>query len=204
MFQFTIPAVVLLALVFTPAVYAIQDYYAVIGVASDDTLNVRMAPDSGAAIVGTLSHDASPVEIIRTENGWGMFPVGEYSGWVSMQFLRPIDQPMIGDTKVPEGLRCVGTEPFWSATLNTNGASASHQNWQEDRAYQLTGAARSENSFMTSLIMLEDGFAFITPGQCFDGMSDAEFGWNGYFALGGSDRTSVLHGCCALPVRVQR
>lgn len=192
------------AVICTSGANALQDYYAVTGVAPDDTLNVRMAPNGRAEIIGTLAHNASPIEIIRTENGWGMFPVGETSGWVSMNFLRPIDQPMIGDTLVPDGIRCVGTEPFWSVTLSASGAAAFHQNWDSDRSYSLTGAARSENAFMVSAIMLENGVAFITPGQCNDGMSDAEFGWDGYFVLGGPDRSSVLSGCCALPVPVQR
>lgn len=204
MYQSIIPTAVIIASLFTAAGHAGQEYFAVSGVAQDDTLNVRAAPTARAAIVGVLGPDASPVEIIRIENGWGMFPAGESSGWVSMDFLRPIDQAMIGDTRVPDGLRCVGTEPFWSVTLNVNGVEARHQNWPQDRTYQLTGAARSENSFMISLIMLDDGFAFITPGQCTDGMSDAEFGWSGYFALGSSDRTSVLSGCCALPAPLQR
>lgn len=204
MYQSIIPTAVIIASLFTAAGHAAEEYYAVTGVASNDTLNVRTAPDSGAPVIGALAHDASPVEIIRTEDGWGMFPAGEYRGWVSMRYLRPIDQPMIGDTRVPEGLQCTGTEPFWSVTLNTNGAIANQIGWPEDRIYQLTSAARSQNSYMTSLIMFDEGFALIVPARCSDGMSDAEFGWSGYFLLGGSERSAVLDGCCALRAPLQR
>jgi len=177
---------------------AAQDYYAVSGVDPDDVLNVRMGPSASAPIIGALAHDASPVEIVRTENGWGMFPAGEMSGWVSMNYLSPIDQPMIGTTAIPEGMMCVGTEPFWVVTVNTGGVIVSHQNWEHDRTYSLNLDQSSADPDRVSSLSLEDGSAVISPGQCSDGMSDAEFGWNGRFVLGGPDHASILHGCCAL------
>lgn len=198
------PVAAIIVLLLSPSAHAGPAYYAVTGVAPDDTLNVRMAPNGRAEIIGTLAYNASPIEIIRIENGWGMFPAGEVSGWVSMSFLRPIDQPMIGDTRVPDGVRCIGTEPFWSVTFNADRATASHQNWDGDRSYRLSGAAGSENGSWVSALILDDGVAFITPGQCTDGMSDAEYGWEGFFVLAGPNRPSVLNGCCALQAPIQR
>jgi len=177
---------------------AAQEYYAVSGVGPDDVLNVRAGPSASAPVIGSMEAGAAPVEIVRTENGWGMFPAGEVSGWVSMDYLTPIDQPMIGATAVPEGLWCVGTEPFWVVTVNTGGVIVSHQNWDHDRAYDVNLDQSAADAGRVSTLSLEDGSAVITPEQCSDGMSDAEFGWSGDFVLGGGPLPAVLNGCCAL------
>ncbi|MCC5995096.1 MAG: hypothetical protein JJU18_01835 [Oceanicaulis sp.] len=193
-----IAAAGLAAALLSGAGLAAQEYYAVSGVDPDDLLNVRTGPSASAPIISAMEHDASPVEIVRVENGWGMFPAGEVSGWVSMDYLTPIDQPMIGATAVPEGLWCVGTEPFWVVTVNTSGVIVSHQNWDRDQAYGLDLDQSAADAGRVSTLSLEDGSAVITPERCSDGMSDAEFGWSGHFVLGGRQVPTVLQGCCAL------
>lgn len=190
--------VALSALLLSGMSLATQEYYEVSGLSSDKLLSVRMAPDADAPIISALPHDASPVAIVRTDNGWGMFPAGEFSGWVAMSFLSPINQPMIGDTQLPDGMTCTGVEPFWVATLDGSGVTFSHQDWERSRSYGLDTATSSTDANQVSEIVFENGVATISPGQCFDGMSDAEFGWNGVFNLGGPDE-AVMRGCCKLP-----
>lgn len=177
---------------------AAQEYYAVTRVDPADLLNVRAGPEASAPVIGSMEPGAAPVEIVRIENGWGLFPAGEMSGWVSMDYLSPIDQPMIGATAVPEGMTCLGTEPFWALTMNSGGVMVSHMNWDHDRAFEINLDQSSADAGRVSTLSLDDGSAVITPQQCTDGMSDAEFGWSGDFVLGGGPIPAVLRGCCAL------
>lgn len=77
--NFVTPVAVIIVLLLAPWAHAGPAYYAVTGVTPDDTLNVRMSPNGRAEIIGTLAHNASPIEIIRIENGWGMFPAAKVS-----------------------------------------------------------------------------------------------------------------------------
>jgi uncharacterized protein YgiM (DUF1202 family) len=51
------------------------------GVAADDVLNIREAPDASAAIIGKLKPDAENVEVIRPDDhhSWGLVNTGEGS-----------------------------------------------------------------------------------------------------------------------------
>lgn len=71
MYRSIIPtAVIIASLLFTAAGYAAQEYTVVTGVASDDVLNVRDAPNARANIVGRLPHDANRVAVSQcTSNG---------------------------------------------------------------------------------------------------------------------------------------
>jgi hypothetical protein len=106
-----------LLLLATPA--AAQDALPILadvtGVAADDVLNVRAAPNAGAEIVGTLAPDMRGVEVagLDPSGGWGLVNSGERAGWAAMRFLAPrADVWRAG--ALPEGLTCFGTEPFWS------------------------------------------------------------------------------------------
>ena len=85
---------VLIALCGAPA-WATTDawpaLYDVVGVASDDVLNIRAEPSSGSEIIGTLSHDAEGIEVIRPDEGfeWGLVNVGERTGWISLTYAVP-------------------------------------------------------------------------------------------------------------------
>ena len=68
----------------------------------------------GHAIVGTLTHDARNVEVVRPtdDQRWGLVNHGEGTAWASLRFLRR--QPGHWAGAVPPLARCFGTEPFWS------------------------------------------------------------------------------------------
>ena len=44
--------------------FAFEDFYDVEGVAPDDVLNIRSAPEMKSAQIGTLPHDANNIEVI--------------------------------------------------------------------------------------------------------------------------------------------
>lgn len=111
----TLLASLLLALPIGPA-RAEPGYFRVTGVAPDDTLNVRALPDAGSADIGDLGHDQTGIEVIDQDasGAWARIGWQEGHGWVALRFLSPEAPPRIGDSRLPAGLLCSGTEPFWS------------------------------------------------------------------------------------------
>ena len=95
--------------------------FSVMGVAADDVLNVRAAPDPAAPILAELPHDATGVEVIALsdDGAWALLPRPEGQGWASTRFLASDDDP----AAIPFPLRCLGTEPFWSVELREDGAT---------------------------------------------------------------------------------
>lgn len=89
----------------------------VVGVASDDVLNIRERPRGTSGIIQELRHDATAIEVIElSENGdWGRVNVYDQTGWTAMRFLAR--QPGQDIDTVPAIEICSGTEPFWSLDL---------------------------------------------------------------------------------------
>ena len=94
-------------------------YYRVTGVASDDVLNVRIAPDAGSEIVGSLRPAATPVEVVEIRGNWARVTEIDISGWASLRYLEPIELASVGKSRLPVGLFCGGTEPFWSLSIDS-------------------------------------------------------------------------------------
>lgn len=66
--------------------------YAVVGVASDDVLNVRSEPGVENDVVGELPYNAIGVELLGEEvlideSPWGEIQYEDISGWVNLRFL---------------------------------------------------------------------------------------------------------------------
>ena len=174
--------------------------YGVFGVAVDDVLNVRDAPNASASIIGTLAPDARNVEVVSLsrEGNWAQINLGEQSGWTAIRYLKPhtVTATALG---LPVGLQCFGTEPFWDITfsdaliltLNTPEGSTTHAitaNTPAPAAINLT-----ENGFRFAWRSGRDIIsARILPGQCTDGMTDRRFG------LHYVDDMGLRSGCCSL------
>lgn len=182
--------------------------YDVIGVASDDVLNVRETPSANSSIVGMLSHQAHDVEVIalNASGKWGLVNTDEQSGWVSMRFMRlsPIE------FEPPVDLSCSGTEPFWFldfTTANsgradwsfmglTSGGSVYNQLWfdrpanriTQSYAFRLTGEASGSDVNASGIIRTE---------MCNDGMSDREYGFTIDVILTGN-QPMFVSGCCSI------
>ncbi len=57
-----------------------------------DTLNLRLIPSSTSSdtkIIATIPN-GTELNVQFVYNGWGFVEYGDYSGWVSMEFLTPI------------------------------------------------------------------------------------------------------------------
>jgi uncharacterized membrane protein len=172
-------------------------FHAVVGVAEDDVLNIRTAPDAGADIIGTLAPNAMGVEVIGVTEGWALVNTGEGSGYASMQFLAREEGPDWYALEQP--LACFGTEPFWSLAIDPGAGVTDYSTPEPDEARQGTigqtwpGAPWAP----TAAFAMDEGMAVLRPAECSDGMSDRSFGIAIDVFLTQGDRQR-LSGCCVL------
>jgi uncharacterized membrane protein len=186
--------------------YVLPTLFDVTGVAADDVLNIRAEPDAGAEIIDTLSPDARGVEVVaHDESGrWARINSGERSGWVALRYLAyraDVWEP----GALPESLRCLGTEPFWSVRPRAGSvvfSSPDAPEWTLPlRAVLDPGAFRSPRR----AIVAEDAgrrlTAAITPAPCSDGMSDRAYGLDATLIIEEGGTLRMLAGCCTIAPR---
>lgn len=184
-----------------PALFDVQ------GVAVDDVLNIRAAPNAEAPIIGQLRHDATDVEVIspNSRHSWGLINSGEETGWVSLAYL--VRQPRQWLGSFPDVRACYGTEPFWSLGRDGQGALT----WDEpglstsgtETQTWSSGNRRDRHAFSGRF----DGtgprevFAVLSLQSCRDGMSDRLFGISVDLLIGDLEGAEMLSGCCSLQSR---
>ena len=178
----------------------VPDLFDVTGVAANDALNVRSAPNADSEIIGGLDPDATGVEITAIQGGWGLVNQGERSGWTAMRFLARQGGTWTAGA-VPPTLVCFGTEPFWSLRYEDDDmvwSSPDETKWMET-AEALGGAIPGD--VRRGLVAAGDGtdiHAIIAPGPCSDGMSDRAFGLTAAIILDDGTGPRLLHGCCSI------
>jgi uncharacterized membrane protein len=176
----------------------------VTGVASNDSLNIRIDPHHGTDIVGTLAHNARDIEVVETsqDGRWSRVNSGEASGWVRNKFLSQASDALWHDFET--SLACVGTEPFWVFAINEGATSANFE--------AIDGPATTYDiDWVSGLIARpiyeiglgagtsEDGFsAVIDREHCSDGMSDRSFALKIRLFVHKDGDTSGYGGCCSL------
>ena len=171
--------------------------HAVDGVAADDVLNIRAAPDAGADIIGTLASDATGVEVISVTDGWALVNTGEGSGYAALRFLARQVGPDWHALAQP--MACFGTEPFWSLTLDPVAGVAIYTTPEvvEAQPGPIGQSWPGTVQTPTAALALPQGLAVLRPADCSDGMSDRRFGIAiDIFQLQGDGQR--LSGCCAL------
>lgn len=177
--------------------------YDVTGVADDDVLWIRAAPDPEAEILGELGPHQLRVEVLETtSNGqWGRVATHEGNGWASMHYLRARGDYDPFGVLVP--MTCSGTEPFWTLFME-----------EEDDYFVEPGATARVIRRQKELAGNGAGFAVTyarDPGEhlalsvrraaCSDGMSDREFGFAASLIFESPGRDRALFGCCTLDMR---
>lgn len=184
-------------------VFALADplpaLFNVTGVAANDTLNVRAAPNGKAEKRGELRHNAQNVEVtILNEAGtWGRVNLQETHGWVSMRYMAA--QPDNPDYTLAQRMSCFGTEPFWDAYV-VQGQMVKFS--RPEDSFETPGAGLIQTSrsrpdryalgFGKSVAMLRK------DGNCSDGMSDRLFGLAiDVQTVHGGD-TALYSGCCSV------
>lgn len=91
--------------------------YSVAGVSGGDVLNVRSGPSMDHPVIGGLPNGAEVEVTARSGDVWARILHGEGNGWVAVRYLQAQNA-----VETPEALFCGGTEPFWSLTLERDGA----------------------------------------------------------------------------------
>ena len=171
--------------------------HSVDGVAADDVLNIRAAPDAGADILATLAPDAAGIEVISVSDGWALVNAGEGSGYAALQFLAREAGPDWYTLERP--MACFGTEPFWSLTLDPGAGVATYATPEavEGSPKPIGQTWPGTLWAPTAALELEGGLAVLRPADCTDGMSDRRFGIAiDVFQQQGKGQR--LSGCCAL------
>ena len=171
----------------------------VTGVAADDMLNIRAAPTAQAEVIGTLAPDARGIEVTaRDSRGtWGRVNAGEGTGWVFLRYMaaRGVN---IDNYNLPVGLRCFGTEPFWSLH-HDDGDLVYEAMGEEPERFALDIAQDAMlRDDLRRMIRAEGGVvAYVhSAPDCSDGMSDRLFAL-GVGLMPGPD-AALLTGCCSL------
>jgi len=181
-------------------------YWRVVGVAADDMLNVRAGPSAATEDIGDLPPGTGGIEIaaISADGGWGRLLWQEGDGWVAMRYLAPDPQPGIGDTDLPAGLLCTGTEPFWSLRLSP--ASASYSDLEGLIVTLPMTDARVALGRADAPVLLghvgtgAGSLAVIAPRTCSDGMSARSYPWRIDYVLDSAAGRRFVTGCCRLPL----
>ena len=196
-------ALSILLLLATPALA--QDFpalYSVTGVASNDVLNIREAPDANSSTNGALPYNEPHVEVMRLspDGRWGRVSAEDGGGWVSMRYMaREVNQPIL-----PYDMICTGTEPFWAIWLNDRdhiraewafldiemrypGLWASSPTGYRLQTYGF--AAGSKSAQISGVIETE---------TCSDGMSEWEYGFSVNLMMSDGAERHMLTGCCEM------
>lgn len=182
--------------------YILPTRFDVVDVAADDVLNVRARPDARAEIIGTLAPDEENVEVVAHDASgrWGLVNVGERSGWVAMRYLDyRVDVWEPG--ALPDGLQCLGTEPFWSMRPEADRLVLATPETEETGtiiAILDTGIFRDPRR-----VVLAEGedwqlTASLTAARCSDGMSDRAYGLEAMLVREDEAGASLLAGCCTI------
>lgn len=170
-------------------------------VAANDILNIRAEPSANAEVIGTLAHDARSIEVVATNDAgnWGRVNSGEGSGWVNLHYMAARGVH-IDNYNLPNGLFCMGTEPFWSVS---NIGGALHYDTPDAPGQDMpiwiaqdTGIAEDLRRMVHMGGIGGQASAFIYPASCSDGMSDRAFGLA--ISLMTAPDAPLLSGCCTL------
>ena len=180
-------------------------YVNITGVAADDTLNVRAAPNAQAEDIGDLLPDTASVEIgaVDQTGSWGRIHWHGDTGWIALRFTETTDVPTLGATALPVGLSCHGTEPFWGLNLRQHSATYSTPEFppamlQMTETLVATGFVDQPAAIIASA-PYRVAIATIRHADCTDGMSDATYPWSVDVLHQTADGRYLQSGCCHLP-----
>lgn len=170
---------------------AAGDAFSVRGVAKNDVLNLRAAPDSKSKKVATLLPNATGIVVtaVATQSlDWVKIQKGNKSGWVNAKFLAY-------ENGLPLRLVCGGTEPFWSIDVGHGRAKVDFTPFEGGKAVlALDGPVTplgGANSWLYAMLH-KDSFLLLQKQTCSDGMSDTSYP----YALSARVNGHFVSGCC--------
>ena len=183
--------------------YILPTLFDVTGVAANDVLNIRAAPNASAEIVGTLSPRARDIEVVGYDDTgrWARVNTFESSGWAALRFLA-YQVDVWNPETLPPTLHCVGNEPFWS--LQTRGDDLVFATPdQPEIAMSIeqifsTGMLSDPRRSVTAQSQSRRMMAVLVPIACSDGMSDRAYGLDVTVIFEGRGEPQMLTGCCSV------
>ena len=204
--------VVLFAAQTTAPAHAL-DEYRVIGVAANDSLNMRddvafAGSISETPIIGTIPADGTGIlatgVTVKVGSGlWREVHYAGFSGWVNARFLERVGRRF--DDILPEDMDCQGTEPFWSLRIRGGQAVYMHET---KIGYSV--AARTQpanrNTVLWAITLVRQGsraerIALVREEICDTGMSAHEFPYSALILGAEPDiyELGPYMGCCSMP-----
>jgi uncharacterized membrane protein len=169
----------------------------VTGVAAGDVLNVRERPDATAPVVGTLSPDATGIEVVALDGTWALVNTSDTTGYAASRFLTREAGPHWNTLQRP--LYCLGTEPFWDLAISpqTGTAWLSTPEDPDPEALTMGPVWPALPWSRVAAFAVPDGIVTLSPADCGDGMSDRRYGIavDIFLTRPGTPR---LSGCCGL------
>ena len=186
--------------------YILPTLFDVSGVAANDVLNIRAAPDANAAITGTLSPRARNIEVVGYDDTgrWARINTGESSGWAALRFLA-YQVDVWNPGTLPPTLHCLGNEPFWSLQTRGNelvfATPDDPESTMSIEQVVSTGMLRDPRRSVTAQSPTRRMTAVMVPIACSDGMSDRTYGLDVTVILEGRGEPQMLTGCCSVAPR---
>lgn len=172
----------------------------VVGVATNDSLNIRAQPSARSEIRGAYSWNRRDIEIVAvSQNGrWGQVNHEEGTGWVSLRYVSLTQDA----SSLPSALFCFGTEPFWNAKIEPNKltfSSIETPKTSETMSDWLPSANLTGKMAMlgTAGHPAASGVV-VTRQMCSDGMSDRAYGYSIDLMKRTSEQQFLVSGCCSL------
>jgi uncharacterized membrane protein len=198
MLRLTLTLAIHAALASAAAAQTIPDLFRVPGGA----VSIHAENTETSEVVGTLPAGASGVEVISHGGDWGEVNAGEVSGWVALKDLE--SEGAAPWHQLQSSLRCLGTEPFWDATLSPDTSTMLLTGLDAaDITLNIVQSLRPMDVMLPSLGIVfgapgETGFAVLRPESCSDGMSDRTYGLSAVFFVGKPGAIMGLSGCCTM------
>ena len=170
----------------------------VANILGNDILNVRARATVESRDIGDLS-PGERVEVVRLndDGSWAQIIVTEGNGWISTKYLEPVARPQ-SNGGLPLNLTCTGTEPFWSLQLGPDEAATlkiAAAAEQVPMVLEWSGASRNLGPGAYGFSGVGSS-GVLRRAQCFDGMSDREYGWAIDIILLNSNGSQLYSGCC--------
>lgn len=183
--------------------YILPTLFDVAGVAANDVLNIRAAPDASSEIIGSLAPDARDIEVVGYDDTgrWARINTDGRSGWAALRYLA-YQTDVWTSGALPPTLHCLGTEPFWSfrpegddIVFSTPEAPESDMSIEQVLS---TGVFRDPRRSILAESDSRRMSAVMVPMACSDGMSDRSYGLDVTVILEERGEPQMLTGCCSI------
>lgn len=176
-----------------PAIFSVSN------VAAHDSLNIRNAPQASGQVVAQAQNGIALTVLGMATTTWAKVQLGDVVGFAHTDYLTRGG----GTTNMfgfQLGTQCIGTEPFWHMTFDTDNMV---------RMTMMGEAAQAASLGSTTYSATPTGYPYnfdaapyvgqVNMEICSDGMSDTSYPMSiNFTAPNSSGAPVVLNGCCQL------